>query len=89
MRRELLTREIIGCRVKVVSSRNTSTEGMEGQIIDETRHTLVIRTKEGKKKILGKANHTFELGSAVTSGAALAGRPEERIKRWLRTTQYT
>ncbi|MFH0977961.1 MAG: ribonuclease P protein subunit [Candidatus Woesearchaeota archaeon] len=77
------TREIIGAKAKITSSTNKSTEGIQGIIIDETKNMISIRTISGDKKIIKKAS-VFEIDGERISGDELVGRPEERIKRWIR-----
>lgn len=70
--------------VRIVDSRNACAANLQGAVVDETRNTLVIQTNDGKRKKLVKSHHTFELDGTRVPGAVLEGRPEERIKRWIR-----
>jgi ribonuclease P protein subunit POP4 len=78
-----LTDEIIGLTAKIKSSKNKGAEGLTGTIIDETKNMIILRTKNGDKKLI-KKQHIFEIHENEVSGAELVGRPEERIKRWIR-----
>jgi len=71
--------EIIGKTIKVVESKNKSNVGMEGKIIDETKKTIVVKTKKGQKKLL-KSNITIMINHKKIKGQQLTKRPEERIK---------
>ncbi len=80
--KDLLKKEVIGLHIIITDSRNKANIGIEGKIIDETKHTLLIRTNEGKKQLM-KNNITFMIKEKkiMVQGKALAGKPEERIKR--------
>ncbi len=51
----------------------------KGKIIDETKNTLTIKTKQGRKKIL-KSNAKFEINGKLIDGKKVTKRPEDRIK---------
>ncbi len=74
---ELLKGELIGMNVKVIG------KNIQGKIIDETKNMLVIKTKEGIKKII-KKNSKMEFAidneKIAVEGNKLVARPEERIK---------
>ena len=81
---------MIGLRVTIARSPNPFLTGTRGRIIDETRNTLKLTTKNGVK-IIPKEIAVFRLdlpdGSIVeVEGARLVGKPENRIKararRW-------
>lgn len=78
----ILKAALIGKRVTVIEARNPSLLGMHGIIIDETKHTLLLKTKQGVKRI-GKNRITLELPDdhVRIQGRLLIGRPEERVKR--------
>ena len=75
----LLRGEFIGKKADVEGTTIT------GTIIDETKHTFVIETTMGNKK-LAKNGNTFIIhapeGIVRVSGKDIASRPEERIKNW-------
>ena len=80
-----LRSEFIGLRVRVLMSSHPTLTGIEGEIVDETKNTVVIRTEKGDKRI---PKHTsvllifFPDGNQVKiDGAKIVGRPEERIKK--------
>ena len=83
--RNLVNHELIGLNLVVVASRNRSSVGIEGRVIDETRNTLVI-SKDGSRKIIPKAvsclRFTLSDGSRVdVDGVQLVGKPENRLKK--------
>jgi len=84
----LLKHELIGLRVKVISSGNKSQIGMNGRVADETRNTIVIRT-ETKNKTVIKAQvilvFTLSSGEEVkVEGRMLSGRSQDRVKKRLK-----
>lgn len=44
----------IGRRVKVVESPNQQLIGMSGEVIDETKNTLTLKTGKGNKRLIKK-----------------------------------
>jgi len=72
--------ELIGKEVTIKDSENKANVGIAGKIIDETKYTLTVRTKDGNKKVLLKKQNTLTFGQVTVNGTALIGRPEERIK---------
>lgn len=47
-----MNKELIGATIEVVESSNISLVGKKGKIIDETKNTITIQTKNKKEKIL-------------------------------------
>lgn len=87
MPKNIIKHELIGLHVKILESKNKSLVGLEGQIVDETKNMLTIKTNKGEKKVI-KNHSTFELqlpnGEAVeVLGSILVGRPEARLKTTL------
>jgi ribonuclease P protein subunit POP4 len=80
----ILRHELIGLKTIVARSSNTLLVGTRGRIVDETRNTVKLSTREGVKMIpKGIAVFRFDLpdGSTVeVEGAKLVGRPENRMK---------
>jgi ribonuclease P protein subunit POP4 len=80
--------EFIGLDAKVVRSTNPSYVGISGQVVDETRNTLVIRHKNGDKVIIKESavfHFTLPNGTIVeVEGNAILGRPEDRVKKRLK-----
>ncbi len=69
--------EFIGKMVKVENS------AIQGQIIDETKNTFTIKTKEIEKRV-EKNTHSFIIttahGDIKIPGDSIRIRPEDRIK---------
>ncbi len=80
--------ELIGEKVKVVSSACRSLQGIEGEIVDETLATFLIQTPRGRKRVPKKGS-VFLFGTLRVSGEVLACRPEERTKKLFQTLQKT
>lgn len=82
--RDITKHEMIGLKAEVSDARNKSCIGITGKIIDETKDTIVIETKKGKKRLV-KRNITIDVlfrGHQIRiKGECLAGRPEDRIKK--------
>lgn len=81
--------ELIGLKVKIVKSPNSSELGIEGVIIYETMNTLHVETKRGRKTII-KKDRLFQIwlpdGLKVTvEGNVILGRPEDRLKKKLKS----
>ncbi len=87
-KKHLLTGELIGLQLRVARSKNRSLEGIQGQVIDETKNTLTVKTVDGKTKKIIKDQSTFTVkkdGKEVKiEGSLLSAKPEERTKKWLR-----
>lgn len=80
----LLRHEIIGLDVEVVDSNNKRNIGINGQVVDETQHTIVIEQNNKEKRLFKKPiKLIFTLGSkkVEVQGALLEGRPWDRIKK--------
>jgi len=85
----LLRHEFIGLEAKVVRSTHSGYIGISGKIIDETKKTLIIHGKDGKKRVVPKEAAVFHFklqdGTVVeVDGKVIVGRPEERLKRKIR-----
>ena len=82
--RNILRHELIGLEASVVRSRNPSHRAVEGFIVDESMKTLVIE-QDGESKRVPKRDATFIIklptGLVEVEGAALYGRPEDRVKK--------
>jgi len=90
--RNVVRHELVGLRCHVVDSADTSLVGIEGCIVKETTHTLVVETEEGEKTV-PKRYTTFEFelpdedkddGDDTTivrvKGSAIDARPAERAR---------
>lgn len=81
----LVRHELIGLKVRVAESTDSTQEKISGTVIDETYNTLKIETKK-KEKVIPKSNAVFifTLPNRVrvrVDGSLLADRPEDRIKK--------
>ncbi|MEM2309564.1 MAG: ribonuclease P protein subunit [Candidatus Bathyarchaeia archaeon] len=84
----ILQDEFIGLEVKVVRSTNPSCIGLSGRVIDETKNTFKILSRDGEK-VLIKENCIFHFSLPdktviEVDGKVLIGRPEDRVKRIVR-----
>lgn len=43
---------IIGSNIEIIESKNKTLVGLKGKIIDQTKNTITLKTKEGNKKII-------------------------------------
>ena len=82
--RNVLRHELIGLETSVIRSSNPSHRAVEGFIVDESMKTLVIE-QDGEAKRVPKRDATFIIklpsGPVEVEGAALYGRPEDRVKK--------
>lgn len=80
--KNVLKRELIGAEIEVLDAKNKANAGIQGSIIDETKNTLLVETKNGIKRLL-KGNITIMLKKEKIkiNGSLLIGRPEDRIKK--------
>ena len=81
----LVRHELIGLKVKIENSTDTTQKKISGLVIDETYNTLKIETKK-KEKVIPKSNAVFifTLPNRVkvkVDGKLLVSRPEDRIKK--------
>lgn len=62
----------------VKSSKNKDYEGLEGKVLDETKHTFKV---EADKTItILKKDSVFLIDSDVVEGNKIEKRPEDRVK---------
>ena len=82
--KNLIRHELIGLTVEVAESKNNSQVGIKGMVVDETKNTLSIETKNGIKKIKKDGSKfIFKIpdGKKVkVDGKKIVARPEDRIK---------
>ena len=76
--------ELIGLKVRIIDSLDRKQKGMVGNIIDETKNTLIMETTEGKRSFV-KRNSRFRFytpeGSCEVEGREIDFRPDERIEK--------
>ncbi|RMF55299.1 ribonuclease P protein subunit [Candidatus Woesearchaeota archaeon] len=82
--KDVQRKELIGREIEVICSTNKDNVGIIGKIIDETKHTIIVKKDNAKKTII-KKNVTLRIKmndkKIVVKGKALVGRPEDRIKK--------
>lgn len=76
--------ELIGLDVKVVGSKHPPYLTLEGRVVDETKHTFLIHTRDGSR-VVPKLGQRFRFSLRDGSEVVIEGRdldcaPEERIK---------
>ncbi|UXD21188.1 ribonuclease P [Ignicoccus pacificus DSM 13166] len=80
--------DLIGLRVEIIEHPTESLKGLKGRIVGETRHTLKIEGDDKKERIVLKQGYfKFLLPNGeevVLEGWRIQGRPEERLKRFLK-----
>ncbi|MEW6592462.1 MAG: ribonuclease P protein component 1 [Candidatus Hadarchaeota archaeon] len=83
-KKNMFRHELIGLEARVISSPDAGLAGVSGKILDETRGTLVIEAKGGRK-VVPKSKTTFGVnlggGEVKVPGDKILGRPEDRVKR--------
>ncbi len=76
--------ELIGRHVKIKECTDSIFVNISGMVIDETKNTLLIETKDKQKRI-AKNTAIFEFeynGKKITiKGSRLLYRPEDRTKK--------
>ncbi|ABM81138.1 ribonuclease P protein component 1 [Hyperthermus butylicus] len=77
---------LIGLRARVLATSDPGLRGLEGVVVEETRHSLVVETRDGRRVRVLKANSIFLFqlpgGSwVVVRGEEIAGSLAERVKR--------
>ncbi len=84
----LVRHELIGLEVLIEKSANKSLEGLKGNVIDESRQTLTLKTAKVEKKVAKDVcTFIFVLPSGEkvrVYGSLLVSRPEDRIKKKLK-----
>ncbi len=83
--KQLAKRELIGRRCRIASANDAGIVGLEGDVVDETLHTLTLRV-DGRRIQLAKPGTTFAfLGSKgdwiEVDGRAIEFRPMDRAKK--------
>lgn len=77
------TIEYIGCSARIIAAKNKSCLNISGEIVDETKNTLTIKTGSKKKRVL-KQGAVFEIHAGnkkiIINGDEITKKPEERIK---------
>jgi len=86
--KNLAQHELIGLKVEIVSSSDSSQVGRSGKVVDETRNMLFIENgSTGKVMKITKDGAVFEFdcdggnGKTSLAGRDIRYRPEDRIKK--------
>ncbi len=83
----MIRHDLIGRRIVVLEASNKDLVGIAGEVVDETKNTLRVRTDRGEKTVL-KEQVTIDVDGTRIEGALLTQRPEKRtklkLKRWQR-----
>jgi len=79
MDKHIIHAEWIGKHAIVSESTNNDLVGIEGTIVDETKHALHIETPRGIKTVQKKGS-VFTIAGHRVIGNIVAVAPEERIK---------
>ena len=68
--------------IHITESTDPTLIGISGQVIDETRRTIVVQTSNGMKVLANDViNFTLDLEDKVIEGFTVTQRPEDRINR--------
>jgi ribonuclease P protein subunit POP4 len=82
--KDIVKHELIGLHTRIADSKNKANIGLAGKIINETKKTIIIKTKKGKKMVFkNNVKLEFELNEKriTVDGSLLIGRPEDRVKK--------
>ena len=60
----------------VTEAENSSLQGIQGMVIDETKNTLTIQTSKGVKKLI-KSQVTLKTDQETIKGIHIQKRPDE------------
>ncbi len=81
--KEAIQSELIGKDIVIKASKNKLLRDMTGTIIDETKETLSVKTKNGVKKLI-KNQIVFEAKiknqNFKINGSLIRKKPEDRLK---------
>lgn len=78
--RKIARHELIGLKCRVIHATNPGLIGLEGIVVDETKHMLVLSSGIKEKKI-PKSEVVLKFGRIEIEGKELVGRPEDRVKK--------
>lgn len=85
--RNIVLHELIGLKAEVVKSSDKFQKGIKGIVIDETKNTITILTKEGERRISKKISRfkfIADKNTFIVDGNEIAFRPYERIEKGLK-----
>lgn len=81
----MIRKELLGQDVEIIQATNKDLQGLQGEIIDETKNTLRIKTNHNEKTVLKNAV-TIKVNNHVIDAKLLIARPHERTK--IKLTQW-
>ena len=81
----LVRHELIGLKVKVTKSTDSTQRDLSGNVVDESYNTITVESG-GKEKTVVKSNCTFVFTlpgrtKVEVDGKVIVSRPEDRIKK--------
>jgi ribonuclease P protein subunit POP4 len=80
-KKEILFQDFIGKNITITKSQCISQEKIHGKIINETKNTFVIETKQGNKKIIKKQiKFIINNQNEEICGENIIKKPDERLK---------
>jgi ribonuclease P protein subunit POP4 len=82
--RNIVLSELIGLRARIVDSLDKKQKGITGNVIDETKNTVIMETAEGKRsfvKMISRFRFYTPDGSFEVEGKEIDFRPDERIEK--------
>lgn len=86
--KNIVLHELIGLRVEVAKSRDRYQKGICGRVIDESRNTLLVFTKDGDRKRVLKNISTFKFIAGknrfIVPGEEIHFRPFERTEKGIK-----
>jgi len=81
---DIVKDELIGRYVQIKECTDPTIVGMSGVIIDETKNTFLIETKNKQKRIAKKSaafEFEYNMKKILIKGSRLMYRPEDRTKK--------
>jgi len=82
--RNIVLNELIGLRARVLRSLDKRQRGASGVVVDETKNTLLLEAKAGRRSVVKKTSvFRFYCGSSAfdVDGKEINFRPSERIEK--------
>ena len=78
----LLNQPWLAMTITVIDSKDNGLIGLQGMIVDETKHTLRVRSSKGVHVIPKNViRFTLDNGDTVIEGSKVTQRPEDRVNR--------
>ncbi len=85
-KKKLLSRTLIGLKVKILLHNDPSLRNIEGEIVQETKKSIIVRKNQGEEITILKLYGLFVLGSesgpsVIVHGEDIYGTLLERLRR--------